>query len=325
MQKKLLWSRRLAMPPPGKAIFTKPFVSRRKRNCRSCLSSRTTVTASVVPPAKSIPRALDVVQPNDWQELDGANVGECYGQVAKAFAHIRAGEGPVFFWVMMERLSSHTSSDDQKLYRSAEELERCEECDPLKKWKEQLVAEGVISEAEYAKHENEIKERIRREFRMRKRKRTHQPTNSSSRSQENFRRLNDEVLPPGKYRIGDTVNKTLRLGLERDKRRIIFGEDIEDPKGGVFRLTQKLSTEFPNQVFNSPLAESTILGVACGLGSYGKRPVFELQFIDFIGPGWNQLVTNICCLRWRSFGQWKCPDGNLCAIWCVSAGRKFVA
>ncbi len=79
------------------------------------------------------------------------------------------------------------------------------------------------------------------------------------------------------------------------------------PKGGVFRLTQKLSTDFPKQVFNSPLAESTILGVACGLASYGKRPVFELQFIDFIYPGFNQLVTNISTLRWRSFGNWKCP------------------
>jgi 2-oxoisovalerate dehydrogenase E1 component len=75
----------------------------------------------------------------------------------------------------------------------------------------------------------------------------------------------------------------------------------------VFRLTQKLSTEFPKQVFNSPLAESTILGVACGLASYGRRPVFELQFIDFIYPGFNQLVTNISNLRWRSFGNWKCP------------------
>ena len=75
----------------------------------------------------------------------------------------------------------------------------------------------------------------------------------------------------------------------------------------MFRLTQKLSTEFPKQVFNSPLAESTILGVACGLASYGKRPVFELQFIDFIWPAWNQLVTNLSNLRWRSFGTWKCP------------------
>src|SRR5205085_1670674 len=231
------------------------------------------------------PRALDVVQPNDWRELDGANVGEMYGQAAKAFAHIRAGKGPVFFWVMMERLSSHTSSDDQKLYRSTEELKKCEQCDPLRKWKEQLIAEGVISESDYAKLDNEIKEQIRREFSDAEKEQEPSADELYLEVTGKFPELNDEVLPPGKYRIGDTVNKTLRLGLKRDKRRIIFGEDIEDPKGGVFRLTQKLSTEFPKQVFNSPLAESTILGVACGLGSYGKRPVFELQFIHFIGPG----------------------------------------
>src|SRR5438477_687342 len=259
------------------------------------------------PTRKINPRALDVVQPNDWRELDGANAGEMYEQTAKALAHIRAGKGPVFFWVMMERLYSHTSSDDQKLYRSAEELKRCADCDPLKKWKEQLIAEGLISESDYANLDNEIKERIRREFSDAEKEQDPSADELFLEVTGKFPELNDEVLPSGKYRIGDTINKTLRLGLERDKRRIIFGEDIEDPKGGVFRLTQKLSTEFPDQVFNSPLAESTILGVACGLGSYGKRPVFELQFIDFIGPGWNQLVTNICCLRWRSFGQWKCP------------------
>src|SRR5947209_15409598 len=77
--------------------------------------------------------------------------------------------------------------------------------------------------------------------------------------------------------------------------------------GVVFRLTQNLSTDFPKQVYNSPLAESTILGVACGLASYGRRPVFELQFIDFVYPGWNQLVTNLATLRWRTFGTWTCP------------------
>src|SRR5213080_4522883 len=259
------------------------------------------------PTRKINPRALDVVQPNDWRELDGANAGEMYEQTAKALAHIRAGKGPVFFWVMMERLSSHTSSDDQKLYRSAEELKRCAECDPLKKWKEQLIAEGLISESDYANLDSEIKERIRREFSDAEKEEDPLADELFLEVTGKFPQLNDEVLPPGKYRIGDTVNKTLRLGLERDKRRIIFGEDIEDPKGGVFRLTQKLSTDFPKQVFNSPLAESTILGVACGLASYGKRPVFEVQFIDFIYPGFNQLVTNMSILRWRSFGNWKCP------------------
>ena len=253
------------------------------------------------------PLALDALQPNDWRQIEGHDVQKVYDSAEEAIDKIRAGNGPVFFWIKMERLSSHTSSDDQKLYRRAEELRELEKYDPLKCWKDQLIAEGVLSAEEFAKVDNEVKERIRQEYRDAEKAEDPSPNELQVNVTASPPKLDDEILPPGKYRIGDTVNKTLRAGLEEDPRRIIFGEDVEDPKGGVFRLTQKLSTDFPKQVFNSPLAESTILGVACGLASYGKRPVFELQFIDFIYPGFNQLVTNISTLRWRSFGNWKCP------------------
>src|SRR5436190_17791625 len=259
------------------------------------------------PTRKINPLAIDVLQPNDWKQIDGSDVQQIYDEGVKAFESMRAGGGPVFFWVNMERLSSHTSSDDHKLYRTAEELAECEKRDPLKCWSEQLVQEGVITAEDYAKLDQEIKERIRNEFAEAERAEDPSAEELLLEVKAEPPQLDDEVLPPGKYRIGDTINKTLRLGLEESGDRIIFGEDVEDPKGGVFRLTQKLSTEFPKQVYNSPLAESTILGVACGLASYGKLPVFELQFIDFIGPGMNQLVTNISTLRWRSFGTWKCP------------------
>src|SRR5438270_11641181 len=253
------------------------------------------------------PLALGVLEPNEWKELAGEDVQEIYDAAAGAIEKMRAGGGPHFWWVTMERLSSQTSSDDQKLYRSAAELAEIEKRDPVKCWQEKLIAEGVLTAEEFAKIDNEIKERIRSEYTEAEKAEDPSPNELEANVSGALPKIDQEILPPGKYRIGDTVNKTLRLGLEEDPRRVIFGEDIEDPKGGVFRLTQKLSTEFPKQVFNSPLAESTILGVACGLAAYGRRPVFELQFIDFIGPGWNQLVTNICCLRWRSFGQWKCP------------------
>src|SRR5213596_1619783 len=260
-----------------------------------------------MPTRETNPLVLGVLEASDWQQIDGQDVQKIYEAASAAMEKIRAGNGPAFFWVKMERLSSHTSSDDQKLYRSAEELQELEKCDPLKCWKDQLIKEGVISTEEFAKIDNEIKERIRREYSDAEKAEDPSPNQLLSNVAKLSPRTDKEILPPGKYRIGDTVNKTLRAGLEEDPRRIIFGEDIEDPKGGVFRLTQKLSTEFPKQVFNSPLAESTILGVACGLAAYGKRPVFELQFIDFIYPGFNQLVTNISNLRWRSFGNWKCP------------------
>lgn len=259
------------------------------------------------PTRKINPLAIGVLAASDWQEVDGTDVQAVYDAGVEAFESMRAGGGPRFFWVKMERLSSHTSSDDHKLYRSPEELLELEKGDPLRVLKDRLIAEGAITEADYAKLDNEIKERIRKEFL--EAERAPEPSADELELQVTgpLPQLDDEVLPPGKYRIGDSVNRTLRVGLEKDANRLIFGEDVEDPKGGVFRLTQRLSTEFPAQVFNSPLAESTIMGVACGLASYGKRPVFELQFIDFIGPAWNQLVTNLSTLRWRSFGTWTCP------------------
>ena len=253
------------------------------------------------------PLALGVLEPNEWRELAGEAVQEIYNTAADALEKMRAGGGPHFWWVKMERLSSHTSSDDQRLYRTAEELAEIEKRDPVNCWKDQLIAEGALTSEEFAKIDNEIKERIRSEYAEAEKAEDPSPKELEANVSGALPKIDNEILPPGKYRIGDTVNKTLRLGLEEDPRRVIFGEDIEDPKGGVFRLTQKLSTEFPKQVFNSPLAESTILGVACGLAAYGRRPVFELQFIDFIYPGFNQLVTNISTLRWRSFGNWKCP------------------
>ena len=260
-----------------------------------------------MPTRKTNPLALSVLDSENWRQIDGQNVQQVYDATAEAFDKIRAGGGPFFFWIKMERLSSHTSSDDQKLYRREEELRELEKFDPLKCWKDQLIEEGIITAEEFAKFDNEIKERIRREYSEAEKAEDPSPNELLANVTKPPSKIDKEILPPGKYRIGDTVNKTLRAGLEEDPRRILFGEDIEDPKGGVFRLTQKLSTEFSNQVFNSPLAESTILGVACGLAAYGKRPVFELQFIDFLYPGFNQLVTNISNLRWRSFGNWKCP------------------
>ncbi len=260
-----------------------------------------------MPTRKTNPLALDILERENWRHIEGQDVQQVYDATAEAFEKIRAGGGPFFFWIKMERLSSHTSSDDQKLYRTAKELQYLEKSDPLRSWKDRLIKEGVITQKDYGELDNEIKERVRREYAEAEKAEDPSPNELLANVTKPPPKIEKEILPPGKYRIGDTVNKTLRAGIEEDSQRILFGEDIEDPKGGVFRLTQKLSSEFPKQVFNSPLAESTILGVACGLAAYGKRPVFEVQFIDFIYPGFNQLVTNISTLRWRSFGNWKCP------------------
>ncbi len=277
------------------------------------------------PTRKINPLALDVLQPNDWQTIDGHDVEKVYEVSANAIARMRAGEGPVFFWVMMERLSSHTSSDDQKLYRSADEIAMLEQKDPVKFWKDRLIEEGLITAEEFAKLDNEIKERIRKEYSEAEKAEDPSPKELELNVRGPFPELDDEILPPGKYRIGDTVNLTLRAGLKENSDRIIFGEDVEDPKGGVFRLTQKLSTEFPNQVFNSPLAESTILGVACGLASYRQTPGLRIAIHRFHLSG-NQSAHHqhhdfALAIVWSL----EMPGRDLRAVWRISSGRFALA
>ena len=259
------------------------------------------------PTRQTTPRALSVLNEEQWRVLDGWDVEAVHAATESALAEIRAGSGPVLLWLKLERLSSHTSSDDQAIYRSKEDLAGMGERDPLLTLKAQLIAEGELTAAEFESLDKEIKERVRLDYAAAEQAENPVANELETNVSSQPAQLDEQVLRPGKYRMGDVINLTLRAGLDSDPGRLIFGEDIEDPKGGVFRLTQKLSTDFPAQVFNSPLAESTILGVACGLASYGKRPVFELQFIDFIYPGWNQLVTNLATLRWRTYGKWSCP------------------
>src|SRR4051812_4205998 len=259
-------------------------------------------------PTKGInPMALEVINQARWRVVDGRDPEAVYAATQQALTELRSGQGPVFFWVKMERLSSHTSSDDHALYRSKEDIAALEQADPIRCLKEQMIKLGELTEKDFAALEAELKEKVRRDY-------------SAAEGAENPRAdelfvetmgaspdLQEELFKPGKYRMGDLINRTLRAGLDADPGRIIFGEDVEDPKGGVFRLTQKLTTDFPGQVFNAPLAESTIIGLAGGLAMYGRRPVFEIQFIDFIYPGFNQLISNLANLRWRTNGEWKVP------------------
>src|SRR5258708_13549444 len=103
------------------------------------------------------------------------------------------------------------------------------------------------------------------------------------------------------------VTRVLAARMAVDPRVILFGQDIEDPKGGVFGFTKGLSTQFPDRVFNAPLAEATIIGAGIGLAATGYRPVFELQFVDFITPGFMQLSSQAATLSWRSKADCRSP------------------
>jgi pyruvate dehydrogenase E1 component beta subunit len=102
------------------------------------------------------------------------------------------------------------------------------------------------------------------------------------------------------------VNQALREEMRRDDRIVILGEDV-GKDGGVFRATEGLFDEFgDDRVMDTPLAEAGIIGAAIGMAIYGLNPIPEIQFLDFIYPAFDQIVTNLAKLRYRSGGQYSC-------------------
>jgi pyruvate dehydrogenase E1 component beta subunit len=105
----------------------------------------------------------------------------------------------------------------------------------------------------------------------------------------------------------EALNNALTLELERDKRVVVFGEDI-GANGGVFRVTEHLQRRFGEQrVFDTPLAESGIIGTSIGMAVYGLRPIAEIQFAGFLYVCMNQLVAQAARVRTRSAGTQSCP------------------
>ena len=103
------------------------------------------------------------------------------------------------------------------------------------------------------------------------------------------------------------ITEALRGELRRDERVVIFGEDV-GARGGVFLATAGLQAEFgERRVFDTPLSEGAIVGAAVGMAVRGMRPVAEIQFADYIGPGFDQLASQAAKMRYRSGGQFTCP------------------
>jgi len=103
------------------------------------------------------------------------------------------------------------------------------------------------------------------------------------------------------------IQDALRTALREDPRAVVLGEDV-GLNGGVFRVTEGLQAEFgADRVADTPLAENGIVGAAIGMALYGMKPIVEIQFVDFIYPAFDQIVSELAKMRWRSAGQYSCP------------------
>lgn len=245
--------------------------------------------------------------------VDGLDPEAVFTEAASAIEKARARCEPSILVARVERLKSHSSSDDQRVYRSEAELRDLEKKDPVKLYSERCVREGILSALEL---EN-LKDRFREQANGAAGRARAAAEPDTAREDSNFAPLPDlptsEILPRSleKSSGGKTMAQCIEITMEQEMRRnnriFLYGEDIEDPKGDVFGITRSLSGKFPQHVRNSPLAEATILGTAIGRALAGDLAVATIQFIDFMGPALNQLFNELITFYWRSCGQWNTP------------------
>ncbi len=246
-------------------------------------------------------------------KIDGTDFVESFHAVKKAEEYIKAGSGPVLIEAEVVRLFAHSSSDDQKKYRDPKELEEDKKKDPNEKLLANLLKENYLAEGDSENIIKNILEEINSASDEAAKSADPDPSTAHTYifDESGFREtLEYEKKKPSGANIVmvDAINHALNEELANNDNIFIFGEDIADPKGGVFTATKGLSTKFGNaRVFNSPLAEASIMGVATGMALAGLKPVVEIQFGDYIWPAFMQMKDELATIRYRSNNYWTAP------------------
>ena len=246
--------------------------------------------------------------------VDGCDFKEMCDVAADAVAKARRGDGPSVIEADTVRLLPHSSSDDHRKYRDAKEIEQDVQKDPLPRFETYLTAQGILKASDISRIKEEIQQRINNAADAAEAEPLPDVTEL-----EKFVYSPHIVVPKAGFVepehkgprvvMVDAINHALAEEMEYNPKMLIYGEDVAGKKGGVFTATRGLTAKFgEGRVFNSPLAEASIIGTAVGLAARGDfKPNVEIQFGDYIWPAFMQLRDEVAMLRFRSYNDWSCP------------------
>ncbi len=245
--------------------------------------------------------------------IDGTNFLESYGTAREAVRLAREGEGPSLIYADVVRLRSHSASDAQEKYRSKESLAVDLLKDPLINLESLLIERKILTQEKIDELRLGLAQKI-----MDIADKVYEESNPDSSTVNDFLFCPEseqtvieyeKSIPTGAPVVMvDAINHALHEEMEKNPDMVIYGEDIADGKGGVFTATKGLSSKFgEKRVFNSPLAEASIIGTAVGLALTGLKPVVEIQFADYIYPAMMQIREELTMYRYRSNNAFPCP------------------
>ncbi len=240
---------------------------------------------------------VDQVFGMEIHRVDGRDVVAVDRLFEEIVLQMRRDRRPALVVLDMERLSDHTNADDQRIYRTEEDIAEGEAIgDPIRRFEEHLLGDGWTRD-QLDQICQEVREYVAAE------EEESAAAGNPAAIMTASRPLPIELTHPsrevrsepesGGLTMKDAMRAVLRNHLAENDGVFLYGQDIEDPKGDVFGLTKGLSTQYPDRVKNSPLSESTIIGTAIGRALVGQRPVAFIQFADFLPMAYNQLATDL--------------------------------
>jgi 2-oxoisovalerate dehydrogenase E1 component len=276
-------------------------------------------------PGGDISRLVSAFPNLKVHHCDGTDYVVSYRALDDAIGHVRAGHGPALVHATVTRPYSHSHSDDERLYKPPAEREAEARRDPLVRMRTLLIDEGIASEDDLANMlaaiEREVAEAADSALEAAK-----PDPGTASRyvyspdvDPTSSRFENEPRTEAAPSTMLASINQTLKDEMGRDARIVVFGQDVADAtrreslsvvegKGGVFGVTHGLQKLYgDDRVFNSPLAEANIIGRAVGMALRGLKPVVEIQFFDYIWPGFMQIRDELSMMRYRSNNHWSCP------------------
>jgi 2-oxoisovalerate dehydrogenase E1 component len=239
--------------------------------------------------------------------IDGSNFEECYESIGQVISQVRKQRSPYLVHAKLPLLGHHTSGVRKDFYRTREDLERHAADDPVPKLRRRLQETGIVEE-QLKEIEKNAAGYVARQFEEAVKSAEPDPA-----SVEDFvfiptpvTREKGERYPANaqKLTMVDAALSAIREILEDYPEAILYGQDVGKRLGGVFRETATLADKFgDHRVFNTAIQEAYIIGSTAGMCAVGLKPVVEIQFGDYIYPGFNQLVTEISKSCYLSCGK----------------------
>lgn len=283
------------------------------------------VPVEVTTAGGDIGRCFQGVPGLEVMRCDGTDLLESLDICEQAVEHVRSGKGPVLLHARVTRPYSHSLSDDHVYYRTAEELEIERNRDCILKLERSFLDNGLLSEEKL----EEIKSACLADVKKASERALAAKKPDAATAMEFLYSPNRPEFPEYVATIHSTggeplpmaqaINRTLLQEMALDERILVFGEDVADAsreailsevkgKGGVFKVTYGLQREHgSDRVYNTLLAEASIIGRAIGMATRGLKPVPEIQFFDYIWPAFMQIRNELGTMRFRSGGRFIAP------------------